>query len=225
MDNLPNEILFIIFDWVPPIYIYHLGKCNKRLRQLSIFNFNLLLKKRITTLNINTNLIELINKNCVISGSFMLQLLKNVNYYNSDIDIYVKKDYESDIINFLNTNNFILQEPNPNYDFHSNWNVCSFIDSFDNKIDLIITDGDQRDFIKDFDLNIVKNYYDGNIYFNSYLINNKTQVVDINYETLPSKINHFKRIKRINKYLKRGFNFNYLFRNKISSTFKCSCHR
>lgn len=239
MDNLPNEVLFMIFDWSTPIYICHLGKCNKKLRQLSILNFNLHLKKRITTFNINTDLIKLINKNCVISGSFMLQLLKNVNY-ESDIDIYVKKDYEFDIINFLNVNNFKQQEKKSNYkinynntlrrinyessyNFYSNWGVSSYIDSFGNKIDLIITGHDQLGLIKAFDLNIVKNYYDGNIYYNSYLTNDKLQVIDMNFSA-NNRIDHFKRVKRIKKYLIRGFNFKYSYQNNVSLNINCHCH-
>jgi len=155
----------------------------------------------------------LLNDKCCISGSFILKHINNDDFICSDIDIYIYTSPDvRKVITFLNDENYLYKgrircntTVKTDYDYN---NYIDFVFKFENKqknkfIDLVSC-SNHINAILDFDLKIVKNYYDGSNTYIEYpnCVFNKIEKVNL---TIKTSIN-MKHLFRIQKYIKRGYN-------------------
>lgn len=159
-----------------------------------------------------------LNKNTIISGSFILSTILNEDYSNNDIDIYVDNEFDYiRLLKFLVRSKYILNDQSINniaynyLDFLNSKNLIIYVDTFFNnnnnsiKIDLIYCKSNTQVICNCFDLDIVKNYYDG---YNFYVYNLTKLLYKIDYienNRITEKVKN-----RIIKYRNRGFNIDIL---------------
>lgn len=166
--------------------------------------------KKFFTISDMLKFLSYLNKNVIISGSFILSVILDENYSNNDIDIYIDNQTEYiKMLKFLVRTNYKLKE-DKNLNFHfkyNNKNLIIFVDTWEKinneniKIDIIYCKNN-KDLIKDyFDLDIVKNFYNGSDFY----VYNKDKLINkfdyIPYNHITEKIKN-----RIIKYQNRGFN-------------------
>lgn len=154
-----------------------------------------------------------LNNHVYISGSFILSVILNENYANNDIDIYIDNQYDYiKVLKFLIRSNYKLKDDNNNRYFkYNNKNLIIFVDTFINKnnenikIDIIYCKNNKRIIRDYFDLDIVKNYYNGEDFYvyNKMKLLNKVDYIHINKITEKIK-------NRIIKYQNRGFNISII---------------
>lgn len=221
MINLPVELYYNeVFKYLKPIDLVILSKVNSFYKKI----LNEEIKKKFekwSNLNRFFNnpefFSQLLSKNCVISGSFLVQFLLNEIYKGSDIDIYLTEDSAvfmrdyllmeeysftastdfseyKDIVEKNDNEPFIVE----NYSKYDNWLGLM-------KIQLIISKNPLK-LIKCFDFNIVKNYFDGEkMYVNESCVAKTEILTNVNLSNVQKR--------RMEKYKKRGFNF-YRFMGK-----------
>jgi hypothetical protein len=167
MEMLPPELYFKIFNYIKPVQLLCLGKVNLMFRNLSKQYFKNFLLNFNNYGDILNKIKDLLDGNCVLSGSTMYQLLTGDRWIDSDIDIFIKLDYDEPIRKLLLYENFVLiQNTDTNYEEYG-FRVDTFTKG-DLKIQLILINGDPVDSIRrTFDFAFLKNYFDGNnIYYN-----------------------------------------------------------
>jgi hypothetical protein len=231
IDILSNEIKLDIFEYLRPIELLKYKGLNHEYYNICMYLFNLKIKKSRLFKNIDCvdELFSFFNKKCVLSGSCLLQFLLNEDYYeysktidyntmniiyeshNTDIDIFLTQANYELLDEFLIDNDYIKISKGNSYSNLSNLGINDFkvYDYVKNKqtIQLICVYNTYKS-VYSFDLKIVKNMYDGkNCFTNVETLLTKNE--SIYYKTF------FKNSRlRIKKYIKRGFTFNIINKNK-----------
>lgn len=153
-----------------------------------------------------------LNDDVILSGSFILSTILNESYANNDLDIYIdNKIYYQLISKFLINCNYILSKSQKTK-YKYNFNMINCVDTFintENKnihIDLIYCKNNRTLIREYFDLDIVKNYYNGSNFY----------VFDVTKLLYKHEYIHeyklTKKIKdRIDKYRNRGFTITILY--------------
>lgn len=204
---------------------YTPDKINQTCWTLDLFN------KLKTTVDVSKFINFLRKHNACITGSTILQIVKGVNYDDSDIDIYVKeitKEMITDLEQITNRKCLSVMETKydqEHYSQENNTNIkivknLSEITVNGQKIQLIEPESSIKnidEYINTFDLDICKNYFDGSKFVVTNLSNimNNKAIYDESYFKYRSndpdenkrvdKI-YMKLIERVCKYNKRGFN-------------------
>lgn len=174
--------------------------------------------KKFFTISQILEFMSYLNKNTIISGSFILSTILNEDYSNNDIDIYVDNEFDYiRLLKFLIRSKYTLKEQTfedhfyKYLDFLNSKNLIIFVDTFFKnnnnsiKIDLIYCKSNIQVICNCFDLDIVKNYYDG---YNFYIYNLTKLLYKIDYidnNRITEKIKN-----RIIKYRNRGFTIDIL---------------
>lgn len=168
-----------------------------------------------------------LNNNVVLSGSFVLSSILNEQYENNDIDIYIDEQFQYiNMLKFLYKSNFIFKNNNttcntnskkykkynilsnnPDTINNTNHDIIHLVDTFIHKddlnlkIDIIYSENNSIVIKEYFDLDIVKNYFNGSDFY----VYNPTKLL---YKIDDCKLNTLnkKRQERIEKYRNRGFN-------------------
>jgi hypothetical protein len=216
MSNLPIELYYNeVFKYLKPIDLVILSKVNIFYKKILNEEINKKFKKWSNLKRYFNNpefFTELLSKDCIISGSFLLQFLLNEIYMNSDIDIYLTEESSIFMKEYLLMEGYLfsgktdfgeyieIMEKNDNEPFIVENYVKYGLPPL--KIQLIVSKNSLK-LIKHFDFNIVKNYFDGKkMYINKNLINKTEIITKYEYENLSNL-----QKRRIKKYKKRGFNF------------------
>lgn len=186
---------------------------KRKFQQIQIKNNNIIDKLR-KFFNISNMLkfLSYLNENVYISGSFILSTILNENYVNTDIDIYIDNQYDYiKMLKFLIRSNYKLINDNNIYFKYDTKNLIILVDTFvhnqneNMKIDIIYCKNN-KEVIRDyFDLDIVKNYYDGENFYIYNLIKLVNKVDYIYSHDITEKIKN-----RIIKYQNRGFNISII---------------
>ena len=177
-------------------------------------NFYSITKNKLSKWFININYFnKILNNNCIISGSFIIELLLNDNYNNNDLDIYTNSNNLYKLLEYLKIEKYDIyykKRNNIDYRLHINNNikhVYYFINKKKNTYIDIILCNNPTETVKYFDLKICKNYYNGKNIFVLYpcIIQKKVENIDnTDYDNI-YKISYTKN--RMNKYISRGFKF------------------
>lgn len=189
---------------------------NSIFQKIKIKNNTIVNKlKKFFTNNQILDFLSYLNKNTIISGSFILSTILNENYLTNDIDIYIDNEFDYiRLIKFLVRSKYILKEDQIDNYYNNEINnkkLIIYVDTFfkndnnDIKIDVIYCKNNLKVITDCFDLDIVKNYYNG---YNFYVYNLTKILYKIDYIE-QSKITD-KVKKRIIKYRNRGFNIDIL---------------
>lgn len=166
-------------------------------------NINNQLSKYFSDIN---EFIKLLNNDCVVSGSFVLKNINNDKFKSNDIDIYCKEYNISNILRYLLNENYKLIssiECKNKYDYNPEIKNVIALRKKSKSIDLVICRNNLK-CISLFDLNIVKNYYNGYYVYIKYPKNVFKKKEKINL-VMGNKLN-YKTYLRIQKYIKRGYN-------------------
>jgi hypothetical protein len=199
---LPNEIIFRIMDFLSPIHTINLGKTNSRFRKLTRLKFVNLLKNKLNILGINP---DILNKDCMLTGGFLLELLLNgelrgikstlsANAFSVKcIDLRVNKDFFVTLSNFLIKNGYSII-----------YNI--FVKKNSTQINIISKNR----------FSILDNYFDGHsLYYSSYLISNLVQIIDMDSVLKIHSRLYYELKFDIIHYQKLGFKFQFKYMNKI----------
>lgn len=216
LQYFPNEILCKIFRFIRPIDLICIKTINRRIYNNIEKHLDLQIKNNsIFRKFVTRDFFKLINENCVISGSALLQFLLDEQYDKFDIDIYIRGDNENyrNMVDYLISIGYsegIHSRPDNRYNFtDSIFIMYEFVrDNF--KIQLILCCKDIKTVISDFDFSFVKNYYDNSIkIFNKESILKKHSDDKRRANIDPHHYDPTLRstISRIRKYIKRGFSF------------------
>lgn len=189
-------------------------------------------KKRLCLMNIDPDkFCEILEKyNLAVTGSFILQIIKDTTYSESDIDIFVPKlttDIINDLYGLLNVKEKYRMGKNNTYKNVVNkkaHNIVSQLVEFQSnkyKIQLIEPHEEYGTIIKyveSFDFDICKNFFDGKKFYVNNLeniINNKTIYDEANFNDRSFNT----MLHRVNKYSKRGFDimFSSSFIRKLTN--------
>jgi hypothetical protein len=174
------------------------------------------IKNRLTIFP--TPLIDLLKTvNAYVSGSLIIQSALNVDYLDSDIDIYIPytKQVTSIMDNFIKytviNDSYMYDDQELNSDCIVRV-VDYFIDTFNEKtfeviesrkLQLIYFTGEFDIFIKHFDFDLCKNYYD--LKNNLLYMNNINYILDKKFTFCIGEWQLNKTIDRARKYINRGF--------------------
>lgn len=190
MNQISECIQKEIFTWLMPIELINIKTVNKYFYNSITTMIHEIIGKRIIAYE--PLLINNINPDAVISGSFILQVLTNVQYQKTDIDIYCNILESLNFIYILTKNGYQSQTTTFDYP-DTSWEVLTFTKE-NKKIQLIISDEENINIINNFDFDIVQNYYNGSH-------------IKIKYpkSILTKTINHFNKdsnfdVKRLVKY-------------------------
>ena len=177
--------------------------------KIEIKNNNIIDKlNKFFTISEMLKFLSYLNDNVCISGSFILSTILDEDYTNNDIDIYIDNQTEYiKMLKFLIRTNYKLID-DKNFLFkYNNKNLIIFVDTFikknneNIKIDIIYCKNNKELIKNYFDLDIVKNFYNGYDFY----VYNKDKLINkfdyISYNEITEKIKN-----RIIKYQNRGFN-------------------
>ncbi len=166
-------------------------------------NYNL---TKYFTLSERMIFLKLLNKNVLISGSFLLSVIINETFKDQDLDIYIDNYSEYKLVkkfltdcNYKKINKLIYYKSNEYKNIVNINKIITFIKN-DKKIDIVFNKNNYLLIKYNFDLDIVKNYFDGKYIY----VYDKTK--------LELKIDYISKNKltkcvsnRIIKYRNRGF--------------------
>lgn len=191
------------------------NKSNNIFQKIEIKNNTIVNKlKKFFTNNQILEFLQHLNTNTIISGSFILSTILNENYSNTDIDIYVDNQFDYiRLIKFLVRSKYTLKGnilDNFSYNYLINNNLIIYVDTFikttnnNIKIDVIYCKNNIK-VIENFDLDIVKNFYNGS----NFYVYDLTKILYKTDHINESTITEIKQ-KRIIKYRNRGFNIDII---------------
>jgi hypothetical protein len=222
LNNFYEKNIYINYEC--PICKEIDSKCNIFLRpdqnkskfeKIILHNNNLITNlKKFFKIPVLLEFLSHLNDNAIISGSFILSTILNETYENNDIDIYIDNHYKYfKLFKFLVKSDFQLTRSTDNYKYLNNnkQNLIYCVDTFiyknneNIKIDIIYNKLNKMVIRDCFDLDIVKNYYNGTDYY----VYNLTKLVYKKDYIHESKLNP-KTEKRIIKYRNRGFEISIL---------------
>lgn len=170
------------------------------------------------------------NNKCFVSGSFVLELLHDESYYNSDLDIFCSCDDEIKIYSYfkkhINLNLYSLEYNNPLMRYTNVKNVYTCVD-YTRKIQLVILNSSFDNIFNNFenycDINACSSriiYIKNKFYIKAHLDKNthlNKEYIDMMFKK--NGIIYTTRLaNRIEKYTKRG----YTIDTSILDTFICS---
>lgn len=205
--TLTSDCIYNIIPYLNCIDIYNLKLVNKQsYRKIKWFHYeSVIVRSLIDKLSfMNDQFIDILKHyKCIMYGSIIIQAIKNTNYDNSDIDIYVKKKYVNEIIEECLKIGFVKYQYVNGVSKYINHGI-SEIRYNNKKIQLI--HGHEKFNINNSDINICKNA----VYFNKNKIHVKiSNINDIIHNKMifdESNINYATNfLKRIFKYQNRGF--------------------
>lgn len=225
MNNLPTELYKNIFASLKVFELSILSKTDVFYRKLITeeIESRFIQCNRLKNFFNNTKEFHgLLNENCLLSGSMMIQFLLNETYSSCDVDIYITGETSDlPIIKFLEKEKYKYC---PNDPLNAEYRHCSGIlniktfykkckgwkqdFSLLKKVQLIISNN-STDIINNFDFNIAKNYYDGTTVFITESLATKTEIIFCDDIRKISK-------ERLEKYLTRGFKFEISMDNQYS---------
>lgn len=196
LANLPTEIIFEIFGFLRPLDLLNTRGLNKSFLLVSAIILQTNLKKTKVFDGVPPEIFSMLDENCLLSGSSVLQFLLGEVYEKSDFDLFVTKQKVQELTDVLFKHSF-ARRINFNENYPTNLRVIDFTRD-QTKIQLVIVE-DPLASISDFDFKIVKNVYDGNRFLTNYTcLSTKTEYLLSNC--------YYKEI-RLNKYRSRGFTF------------------
>ena len=215
------KLLQKILNNLRPIDLIQIKSLNKYLYSIIKYNLEKRFKKSHIFNGFFTNEVyTLLNKKCVLSGSCLLQFLLDERYPEYDIDIFLDDRNYPKMINYLFKIGYrIVYAWNRNT--YSEWDKYVQIMNFkkDNfKVQLILSNKVKStpiDIVKNFDFDILKNYYDGS----SLRILDKISIADKVTIVNLSESRGYKFVERIKKYKERGITFK-IINGDIKRNFK-----
>lgn len=156
-------------------------------------------------------------KDCIISGSCILQFLLDEIYDDYDIDIFIDNRKVPQMINFLFLTGYTIDtiwKKNNYSKFGKYVQIMNFAKTFKGKyrIQLIIVNRFRTspvDIVRNFDFTIVKNYFDGR----HLHITNKDYILRKYDKITTSQVEKYKCAERIQKYKQRGITFELVVDN------------
>jgi hypothetical protein len=245
MSNQTYNIYEIISGFDNSKQVREFLKMNKLAKNTDQYTLNQMcwafdLTKRLQSFKIDAvKFCKFIKDNDMgITGSFILQIIKGMEYNGSDIDIFVKKitpELMTKFAEIIGVNGKTLIKHNYNQKDKKFHNIVSQLAEFNKegqKFQLIEPHdeyGTIMKYVETFDFDICKNFFDGTSFYVSNLsniINNKA-VYDETYYNERSFVNTtfkndktFKQmVKRVCKYNGRGYDilFSHSFIKKLMS--------
>jgi hypothetical protein len=190
--------------------IYYVNTTNDYNFKNIVLLTNKLNEKLLSYFNLTERILflQLLNKNVVLSGSFILSIILNEFYDSQDLDIFIDNYSDYKILKkflkdckYKKNNEYYIN--NHKYSDNYNGNQINKVLTFNKnnrKIDIIFNKNNYILFKYNTDLDILKNYYDGKYFY----IYDKTKLeLKIDYIS-KSKLTQ-SIINRIIKYRQRGF--------------------
>jgi hypothetical protein len=121
MNNLPNELYTNIYNYLRPIDLHMIARVDNKRKNIT--------NNEITSRFENWNrlraffknpkkFLSLFNKNCILSGSIIVQFLLNESY-NGDIDVYLTQSEYHNFKDFLTSENFSFVSSESEYEGES----------------------------------------------------------------------------------------------------------
>lgn len=148
--------------------------------------------------------LKLLNKNVILSGSFVLSIILNENYNNTNLNIFIDNYSDYKLIKKFLIDCYYNKKELDNYNF-SNTDINKINKKIrftkdEQNIDIIFNDNNYLLLKYQFELDIFKNYYDGQYFY----VFDKTKLeLKIDYISMNKITTNLE--KNIIKYRNRGF--------------------
>jgi hypothetical protein len=118
MNNIPSELYTSIFNYLRPIDLHMIARVDNKRKNITNYEITSRFENwnRLRTFFKNPKkFLSLFNKNCILSGSIILQFLLNESY-NGDIDVYLTESEYHNFKDFLTSENFSFVSSESEYD-------------------------------------------------------------------------------------------------------------